>query len=122
MNEITEPERLPLRVEGRLASLLGMKAGDLQVCPGDPDELPTLRLALPRPVTVKVSLVVRVHSRSGIPLASAAIEMNPGDQAFETPRLTVLAMEGYAHLSRAERQLVERRVWSRRAFATGSAV
>jgi hypothetical protein len=99
-----------------------MQAGDLEVCLSDPEELPTLRCVLPRAVSAKVSMVLRVHSLAGIPLASAAIDMNPGDQAFQTPRLSVLAMEGYAHLSRAERWIVERRVWSRCAFATGSAV
>jgi hypothetical protein len=40
---------------------------------------------------------------------------------FETS-LAVLAMEGYAHLGRADRRLVEERVWVRRSFATLSAV
>ncbi len=122
VHPISDTDRLPLRLEGRLMSLLGMNTGYLEICSGDPEELPTLRCVLPQPVAERVSLVVRVHSRAGIPLASVAVEMNPGDQAFETPRVALLAMEGYAHLNRAERRAVERRVWSRRAFATGSLV
>jgi hypothetical protein len=74
---------------------------------------------LPGTATAKVSLTVRVHSRAGIPLAYASVEVNPGDRAFEAP-LVLLAMEGYSHLGRRAREDVERRVWSRRAFATGS--
>jgi hypothetical protein len=99
-----------------------METGYLEICSSDGEELPKLRCLLSRPVPEQVSLVVRVHSRAGIPLASVAVEVNPGDRAFETSRVAVLAMEGYAHLNRAERQAVERRVWSRRAFATGSLV
>jgi hypothetical protein len=113
-------ERLPFRADSRVARLLGIRTGNLEVCPQGPERLPNLRCVLARPVTEKVSLVLRVHSRAGIPLASASIDVNPGDQAFEAPALEVLAMEGYSHLGRAERAAIERRVWSRRAFATGS--
>jgi hypothetical protein len=114
-------ERLPWRVEGRLALALGMPPGDLEICPKDTGELPSLRCVLSRPATTKVSMLLRVHSRAGIPLAHATIVVNPGDRGFETP-LAVLAMEGYAHLGREERLAIERRVWLRRSFATGSAV
>ena len=112
-------ERLPWRVDGRLVRTLGV-LGDLEICPQEAGILPRVRCALPRPVTAKVSLTVRVHSRAGIPLAYASVDVNPGDRAFEAP-LALLAMEGYVHLGRRARQDVERRVWSRRAFATGSA-
>ena len=111
-------ERLPWRVDGRLASVLGDSA-DLRVCAYGPDALPGVRCVLPRPATTNVSLLVRVHSRAGIPLACATVGVNAGDCGFETP-MTLLAMEGYTHLSPRARRDVERRVWSRRAFATGS--
>jgi hypothetical protein len=113
-------ERLPFRVEGRLARVLGMQAGDLAVVQGGPDDLPSLRCVLPRPVTGKVSIVLRVHARTGIPLAYSSIEVSPGARGFETRALTLLAMEGYSHLAPADRQIVECRVWSRRAYATAS--
>lgn len=113
-------ERLPVRVEGRLARLLGMQAGDLSVVHGEPEDLPGLRCVLERPVAASVSIVLRVHTRTGIPLTHSSIEMSAGSRAFETQALTLLAMEGYSHLSRADRQIVEGRVWSRRAYATAS--
>jgi len=113
-------ERLPFRVDSRAAQALGIGTGNLEVRPQGPGRLPALRCVLPRPATERVSLVLRVHSRMGIPFATASIEVQPGDQAFEALALTVLAMEGYSHLGRAERAEIERRVWSRRAFATGS--
>jgi hypothetical protein len=113
-------DRLPLRVESRTSRFLGLQHGDLEIRPGNPGDLPNLRCLLPRPVTATASLVLRVHSRAGIPLASASIAVHAGDEMFETP-VAVLAMEGYAHLGRAERQVIEGRVWLRRAFATLSA-
>jgi hypothetical protein len=47
------------------------------------------------------------------------VQVNPGDCQFEAP-LTLLAMEGYTHLSPRARHGVVQRVWSRRAYATGS--
>jgi hypothetical protein len=46
--------------------------------------------------------------------------MSQGDRIFETHDLTLFAMEGYSHLPPGERQIVERRVWSRRAYAIAS--
>ncbi len=115
---MTDCERIPWRVDGRLTRVLGDLA-DLEVCAHGPDALPGVRCVLPRRATTKVSVLVRVHSRAGIPLASATVDLDVGDSEFETP-LTLLAMEGYTHLSRRARREVERRVWSRRAFATGS--
>jgi hypothetical protein len=115
-------ERLPLRLQGRLARVLGMDDGAVDVYFRAEDRRPLLRCVLPRPVSEKVSMIVRVHSAAGIPLASAPIELKVGDQAFEIEHVITLAMEGYAHLTPAERQIVERRVWSRRAYATGSTV
>jgi hypothetical protein len=114
-------DRLPMRIESRVSRVLGLRQGDLEIWPGTPGELPNLRCVLPRPATAKASLVLRVHSRAGIPLASGSIDVHPGDQMFETS-LAVLAMEGYAHLGRADRRLIEERVWLRRSFATLSAV
>jgi hypothetical protein len=68
-----------------------------------------------------MSIVVRVHARTGVPLAVSSVRLTRGDRAFETPPVTMLAMEGYAHLKPADRRLVEDRVWSRRAYATASA-
>lgn len=112
------PERLPFRLDGGSARALAISAGEVEVCQLDSEEMPTLRCVLSRPAAEKVSLTLRVHSRAGIPLASTSIDLNPGDEAFETPRLSVLAMEGYSHVDHAERLAIERRVWSRRAFVS----
>jgi len=113
-------EQMPFRVEGALARVLGMPAEGLFVVLGEPGELPSLRCVLQRPVTTDVSMVLRVHARTGIPLASLSVDMSRGDQVFETRGLTLLAMEGYSHLAAADRQAVESRVWSRRAYVTAS--
>jgi hypothetical protein len=115
---MADMERLPWRVEGRLARALGGPA-HLEVCSQAPGTLPIVRCVLGRPVMTKVSLTVRVHSRAGIPLAHASVDVNPGDSGFQTT-LALLAMEGYSHLGRRAREDVERRVWSRRAYASGS--
>jgi hypothetical protein len=113
-------EQLPFRVDGPLASALGISAGHLEVRPRGSQDLPALRCVLPRPVRGPLSLVVRVHSKAGIPLAAAPVAIADGDSGFETTSLAMLAMEGYAHLDARERSAVEQRVWSRRAFATGA--
>ena len=115
-------DTLPFRPERRLARALGVQTASLEICTRTTGELPNLRCVLPQPVRETVSLVLRVHTSAGIPLASAAITMKPGDQVFETPALGLLAMEGYAHLGQDERRAIERRVWSRRSFVTGSTV
>ena len=113
-------ELLPFRVESRLASVLGIKEGDLSVVLGEPGNLPGLRCELQRPVAANVSIVLRVHARTGIPLAYSSVDISRGDHTFETRDLTLFAMEGYSHLAPADRQIVESRVWSRRAYATAS--
>ena len=50
---------------------------------------------------------------------TAAVDVSKGDREFRAP-LALLAMEGYAHISTAERQAIHQRVWQRRAYATGS--
>ena len=117
MNEI---EQLPWRVDRHLARAIGPQRPTLEVCPTAPDaDLPSLRCVFAQPAADKVSVVVRVHSRAGIPLATASIDVNKGDREFKAP-LALLAMEGYAHIGAAERQAIHQRVWQRRAFATGS--
>jgi hypothetical protein len=113
-------EPLPLRVNGPLARVLGLQKGDLSVVQGEPGDLPKLRCVLDRPATTGVSMVLRIHARSGIPLAFCSVEVSRGDHTFETRGLTMFAMEGYSHLAAAERQIVEGRVWSRRSYATAS--
>jgi hypothetical protein len=113
-------ELLPLRVEKGLERVLGIQQSDLAVVAG-PENLPRLRGELPRPIVADVSIVFRVHARTGVPLAYSRVNLSRGDRAFETPSMTLMAMEGYAHLAPAERLLVEGRVWSRRAYATASA-
>src|SRR5262245_41606077 len=75
-------DHLPLRLEGRLAGALGISAGDLEICPQESEALPNLRCTLPRAVSERLSLVLRVHSLAGIPLASAPIQLNPGDRVL----------------------------------------
>ena len=113
-------ELLPFRVESRLARVLGIEDGDLSVVAGEPGNLPRLRCALRRPATADVSIVLRVHARTGIPLGYSSVDVSRGDEGFETQGVTLLAMEGYSHLALADRQIVEERVWSRRAYATAS--
>ena len=117
---MSDTEQLPWRVDRQLARAIGGEPRTLEVCPIDiPDDLPPVRYVFAQPAVSKVSIVVRVHSRAGIPLATAAVEVAAGDRGFRTP-LALLAMEGYAHVGAAERQAIYRRVWLRRAYATGS--
>ena len=117
MNEI---EQLPWRVDRQLARAIGHQQPTLEVCPVDSDAaLPSLRCVFAQPAAARVSVMVRVHSRAGIPLATAAIDVNKGDREFKAS-LALLAMEGYAHVSTAERRAIHQRVWQRRAYATGS--
>ena len=117
---MTAIERLPWRVDAGLVQALDAP-GHLEIGVQTPDDRPTLRCVLPRPSPSRVSLTIRVHSRAGIPLAHASVQLNPGDREFEAT-LTLLAMEGYTHLSPRARRTVVQRVWSRRAYATGSSV
>jgi hypothetical protein len=113
-------ERLPWRVDRHLARAIGPQQPTLEVCPIDAEAcLPSLRCVFAQPAADNVSVVVRVHSRAGIPLATAVIDVSKGDREFKAP-LALLAMEGYAHIGAAERQAIHQRVWQRRAFATGS--
>jgi hypothetical protein len=115
-----EIEQLPWRVDRYLARAIGPQPSTLEVCPIDPEALlPSLRCVFVQPATATVSVMVRVHSRAGIPLATAAIDVNKGDREFKVS-LALLAMEGYAHIGPAERQAIHHRVWQRRAYATGS--
>jgi len=98
--------------------VLGIATGDLEVLQQNPTELPILRCVLPYAVRTKVSLVLTVHSRAGIPLASASAHLDVGERIVESSQLAAIAMDGYVHLNRAQQQTVEARVWSRRAFAT----
>ena len=117
MNDI---EKLPWRVDSHLARALGPQQPTLEVCPIDAEaSLPSLRCVFAHPAADNVSVVVRVHSRAGIPLATAAIDVSKGDREFKASPV-LLAMEGYAHIGPAERQAIHQRVWQRRAFATGS--
>jgi hypothetical protein len=117
MNDI---EQLPWRADRQLVRAIGPQQATLEVCPIAPDaSLPSLRCVFAQPAAASVSVMVRVHSRAGIPLATAAIDVNKGDREFKAS-LALLAMEGYAHLGPAERQAIHQRVWQRRAFATGS--
>jgi hypothetical protein len=114
-------ERLPLRLDERLARRLGCTTADLHVQADAAGSRPSIRCILPRPAREAASFVLRVHSRAGIPLAMAPVSMNFGEQEAAAGQLTILAMEGYAHLAEPERLAVEQRVWSRRAFAVASA-
>jgi hypothetical protein len=113
--------QLPFRVESRLASLLGGQTGDIAIVQNEPGPLPRLRCQLAGPAAADVTLLVRVHTTSGIPVAYSRVDVARGARAFETENLTLFAMEGYSHLAPADRQNVEARVWSRRAYATASA-
>jgi hypothetical protein len=113
-------EQLPLRVDDQLARILGQQTAQLEICDPTPEGLPSVKVLFPRPAAAKAVMLLRVHSRTGIPLASASVAVNPGDRLLESSPMAVIAMEGYTHLDRSERQLVERRVWSRRAFVTAS--
>jgi hypothetical protein len=112
-------EQLPWRVDRHLVRAIGPQQPTLEVCPIESNALPSLRCVFAQPAAASVSVTVRIHSRAGIPLAAAAIDVNKGDREFTAP-VAFLAMEGYAHLDAAERQAIQKRVWQRRAYATGS--
>jgi hypothetical protein len=120
-NFIERMETLPWRSEPRLAKKLNATGGELKLRFETAGVLPTLLCALPRPASQRINLVLRVHSRAGIPLAIATAELTPGASTFESTPVAVLAMEGFAHVSPMVRQRIEARVWSRRAYAVASA-
>jgi len=111
-----QSERLPWRLERPLAL---ETPGYLEVVSGL-EVLPRLRCSLTSPARSNLSFVVRILSRSGIPLAHASVALRSGDCSFDTP-VALIAMEGYRHLSQRARHDVESRVWSRRAYAIASA-
>lgn len=120
MEPINEIEPLPLRLEGEVRTILGVDHATIELrFPAD-EGLPVLRCDLPGPSASAVSLMLRVHSRAGIPLAWATADLGRGDRYFETPPVTLLAMEGYAYLKEHLRRRVERRVLARRAYATAT--
>lgn len=84
----------------------------------DADARPTVRLELSCRADANVSLRVSVRSKAGIPLASAIVDVRAGDDTFIAGPLSVLAMEGYAHLKPQDRRAVEQRVWSRCDYVT----
>jgi hypothetical protein len=108
-------------MDAPLSRIFKMELGELEIVGESSDSLPNLRCTLPAPAREAVSIVLRVLSRSGIPLAQASAQVKAGDTSFETTRWEILAMEGYAHLDRASRLAVERRVWSRCTRVIGSA-
>lgn len=109
---------LPLRMAPRLARVLRMGTPAVSIV--QPDWPPTLTGVLLEPVGSKLSFVLKVHAQNGIPLAYAPIEMAPGDHSFAAQALQFMGMEGYAHLAQSDRKPIEDRIWSRRAFATGT--
>ena len=111
-------DRLPLRIEGPLARILGAAAGEVTVLPRGAGTCPALRGELARSAPEHLSLVLRVHAPNGVPLAAIAADVAAGARTFETEAVRMLAMEGYSHLAETERRAVEDRVWSRRAYAT----
>ena len=96
------------------------RTSELLILPREPGVSPSLRGMLRRPAVEPVSLVLSVHSSAGIPLAYAAVRIPRGERSFETPHLTFLGLEGYAHLSNGDVRHVEERMWSRRAFVTAA--
>lgn len=113
---------LPFQIEPGIRRVLGTDVPVLSVLAGPAGASPRLRGQLPRPASGPAFFVIRVHTRTGIPVATVPVHVSRGDRAFETDGLTFLAMEGYAHLSRADSIAVKDRVWSRRAYATGAQV
>ena len=109
---------IPVRLEQGLQRMLAGQydSGSLQAAPDG--ATPAFRYELKRPAGAALSLMVCVRSNAGIPLASAVVDLRPGDDAVVVPTLPLLAMEGYAHLKPEDRRAVESRVWSRRAFVT----
>jgi hypothetical protein len=115
---MTSVERLPWRDRCDFVRTLGV-LGDLEIHSQTDRLLPDVRCTLASPMTKNAAVTIRVHSRAGIPLAYASVDIHAGDTVLHAPIL-LLAMEGYAHLGDRARAEVERRVWSRRAYATGS--
>ena len=117
---ISEIERLPLRLDGGLQTVFGVDGVTIELRFPAGDGLPTLRCDLPRAVPSAVSLMLRVHSRAGIPLAWVAATLDPGARSFATAPVTLFAMEGYAHLKHPQRRGVERRVLARRSYVAAT--
>jgi hypothetical protein len=115
-------DRLPFRVENRLVAALGIREEDFSVVPAESGGLPRLHCLLRRPASHDVSILLRVHTRMGIPVAFSAVDISRGDKSFETQSLTLMAMEGYSHLGPVERLAVEARVFSRGAYVTAQTV
>ena len=55
-----------------------------------------------------------------IALAWVAATLDSGARSFDTPPVTLLAMEGYAHLKDPQRRRVERRVLARRSYVAAT--
>jgi hypothetical protein len=107
---------IPVRVDAALSGVLAGRSGEAQVAPGPSAQTPAVLYELAGPIPVPVHVRVTLKSRAGIPLASSVVAVAAGDRAVAVPALTLLAMEGYAHLAQADREIIERRVWSRAAF------
>lgn len=107
---------IPVRVDAALSGVLAGRSSEAQVDPDPPAATPAFLYELARPTAAPVQLRVTLKSRAGIPLATSLVHVATGAQAVSVPTLTLLAMEGYAHLTLADRQAIERRVWSRAAF------
>ena len=98
MNDI---ERLPWRVDRHLTQAIGPQQPTLEVCPMDAEaSLPSLRCVFAQPAADNVSVLVRVHSRAGIPLASAPIDVNAGDSVRRRP---CAARDGRLHAPQSTR-------------------
>jgi len=107
----------------RLASSAAQWAGsarlvefDVQACL----ETAALRGKLPAPANTEASLLITAHASNGVPLARTSVTVAAGAAEFSADHWTFVGMEGYAHLPETERWAVEQRVWSRRAFFSGS--
>ena len=112
-------QSLPFKPAASLARLLSGALTEIAVSASDTPG-PRLKGTMSKPVSSDVAFEIRVHGANGVPVATASIELGQGEQGFETDRVVFLGMEGYSHLPLARRQAIETRVWSRRAFVTGT--
>jgi len=82
------------------------------------DGLPWLSGELESPAPQPLTLIVRIHNHSGIPIIEGQSQIEAGQRQFTITNLRPLGIEAYAHKREAERMEIAHRIWSRRAYAT----
>jgi hypothetical protein len=113
--------KLPVRscITHRPAPALALAAAELEADPErQTDGLPWVSGTFDRSAPTRLSILVRMHNRAGIPIVEGRCELEANTRQFTVRALSPLGIEAYAHASESQRLEVRRRVWSRCAFCT----